>query len=449
MCTICRLLFVATGFFLLTSSANSLAQEPLILTLDKAIVMALEQNTSIQTSRIDIQIAQQQIRETTAIGLPQVSAALGYQYYLDVPTSLVPAEFFGGSPGEFAEIQFGTEQNLFASVSVDQIIFSGEYIVGLRAARIYRDLASHGLKRTELEVRTMTTETYLLSLLAKQNLQIVRENLTNMQQTLFETEKILEAGFTDPINADQLKLTVANLKNTVSGLERQYQVTLNLLKFQIGLDIMQGVELADDFERLMNNLSIDALSLQDFDPENHIDYRLTATQEAFTSMVLKREQSFFLPSLTASFVRQEMAMRNSFNFLKEGFPWFPTSYFGVNLNIPIFSSGMRSARVQQARLELDKARIATWQVNQTIRMQMEQSRSEFDTALEQYNNQKENLELAERILARTRIMHKEGMVTSLELTQSSDQLLSTQAGYLSAMFDLLNAKNKFEKAMGR
>ncbi len=449
MCQISRLLFLATGFALFTSFASALPPEPLILNLDKAIGMALEQNTVIQTSRIDIQIAQKQIKETTAIGLPQISAALGYQYYLDVPTSLVPAEFFGGSPGEFAEIQFGTEQNLFASLSVNQIIFSGEYIVGLRAARIYRDLASHGLKRTELEVRTMVTETYLLSLLAKQNLQIVRENLANMQQTLFETEKILEAGFTDPINADQIKLTVTNLRNTVSGMERQYQVTMNLLKFQIGLDIAQGVELADDFDLLMAGMSLEAFSAQDFYPENHIDYRMMASQEAFTTMVLKREQSFYLPNLTASFVRQEMAMRNSFNFLKEGFPWFPTSYFSVNLNIPIFSSGMRSARVQQARLELDKAKIATWQTNQMIIMQMEQAKSEFDTAMEQYNNQKENLGLAERILNKTQIMHREGMATSLELTQASDQLLSTQAGYLSAMFDLLNARNKYEKAIGR
>lgn len=419
------------------------------LSLEEAISLAYEKNTSLQTSRINIQIAQQQIRETTAIGLPQVSASLGYQYYLDVPTSLVPAEFFGGAPGEFAEIQFGTEQNLFASASIDQVVFSGDYIVGLRAARIYRELANQELQRNELEVKSLVTESYLLTLLSMQNMEIVSNNLANMERTLYETEKILEAGFTDPVNVDQLKLSVSSMKNRLLGLERQISSTMNLLKFQIGLEQAQPVELSDSLDNLLMQLASDALQTQYFNPEDHISFRLMATQEAFSTMVLRRQQSFFLPSLSASFVRQEMAMRNDFNFLKSGFPWFPTTYFSVNMNIPIFSSGMRSARVQQAKLELEKARLSTWQVNQSLTLQMEQARSDFDTAMEQYTNQKGNLELAARIMEQSRIMHKEGIVTSLELTQANDQLLATQSGYIAAIFELLNARNKLENALGR
>ena len=438
----CILLLFAAGW-------QARANDPLAISLDQAIQHASDRNQDILAGRLDIRSAQQQIRETTAIGLPQVSASVGYQYYLDVPISLVPAEFFGGQPGEFAEIQFGTEQNLFATATVNQIIFSGEYIVGLRAARIYRELARFSLQRTELEVRNMVTETYLLTLMTQSNLEIVRENLVNMETTLHQTSQTMEAGFTDPINVDQLKLAVSNLQNSISTLERQVQLTKNLLKFQAGIDMQQEVVLTDKLENLMEQISIDAGMTATFDPELHIDLMLFSTQEAFSRMVLKREQSFFLPSLNASFVRQEMAMRNEFNFLEGGFPWFPSTYFSVNLSIPIFSSGMRSARVQQARIDLEKASLATEQTRQMLIMQMEKALADFQTAVEQYQNQKDNLELARRIYDRTTIMHREGLASSLELTQASDQMESTHLGDLGAMFDVLNARNDLEKAMGR
>jgi outer membrane protein TolC len=419
------------------------------LSLQQARQTALENNRSIRTADLDVLIAGKQIREITASGLPQVSASLGYQYYFELPTSLIPAEFFGGKPGDFMEIQFGTEQNLTAAATINQLIFSGDYIVGLRAARIYRDLASQSRDRTALEVTTMVTETYFLGLMAIENLEVVRKNLENMRQTLSETRKILEAGFTDPINVDQLQLTVSNMEYNVSSLERQKSLALSLLKFQTGLPAEIDLRLTDTLEDLLRTISLDAAIGTGFDPDAHIDLRIMQSQEDFSTMVLRREQSFFLPSVSAFYTRQEMAMRDGFNFLDTGYPWFPSSFFGVNLNIPVFSSGLRSARVQQARIELEKARIGKEETRQALIVQMQQARADFETAMEQYLNQKENLELARRILERTTAMHREGLASSLELTQASDQLLGVQSNYLGAMAALLNAQNNLEKALGR
>jgi outer membrane protein TolC len=295
----------------------------------------------------------------------------------------------------------------------------------------------------------MVAETYFLVLMTVANLQIIRENLVNMRQTLFETEKVMEAGFTDPINVDQLSLGVANMQNSIANLERQRLLSLNLLKFQMGVDIEKEVVLSDTMEELFAGLTLEAGLVAEFDPQFHIDFRLLSTQAEFSKMVLRREQSFYLPSLDATFVRQEMAMRNEFNFFRSGSPWFPTTFFSLNLKIPIFSSGMRSARVQQARVELEKANLATEQVRQSLIMQMQKAQADYQTAVEQYQNQQENLELAKRIFERTSIMHREGLAGSLELTQASDQLLATQSNYLGSMFDVLNARNNLEKAAGR
>ena len=419
------------------------------LSLEEARAYALEHSTSMQRARADLDIAGKQVWETTAAGLPQISASLGYNYFIDIPTSLIPAEFFGGEPGEFEEIRFGTQHNLTASASIEQLLFDGQYIVGLRASRIFRELAAQNLHRSAREVRNTVTETYILVLLARDNLSVVSGNLENMRRMLHESRQLLEEGFTDPINVDQLQLNVANIENQLAALQRQKDVTTGLLKFQIGLELSQEVHLSDSLESLHGQLITNTMPGDSLLVEQHVDYQIAQSQEQMRFMALRREQSAYLPTLSASFVRQEMAMRDSFNFFDDSMAWFPNTYFAVNLNIPIFSSGMRSSQVQQARLELEKARLDRLEVNQALLLQLEEASSAFQTASDRYLNERENLELARRILQRTTIMYQEGMTGSMELTQANDQLLTTQANYYQALFDMLSAQNNMDKALGR
>ena len=440
---------ILSAVFFMLFVGSSAATSPVQLSLEEAQRIAIEYSSEMLTARADLQIAERQIWETTAAGLPQISASLGYNYFLDIPTSLIPAEFFGGEPGEFAEIQFGTQHNMTATASVEQLIFDGQYIVGLRAARIYRVLAEQSLQKSSLEVRNTVKETYYLALLATENLQIIRQNLQVMEKWLWETERMLEAGVTDPINVDQLQLAVSNIRNGISSLERQQLLTMNLLKYQMGLDLQTQIELSDGFDSLFEKALAKMAITEPLNKEQHIDYRLAGSREAMSLMVLRREQTAYLPSLSASFIRQEMAMRDGFNFFNSDKSWFPATYFAVNLNIPIFSSGMRSSQVQQARLELEKSRIAKEQISRALALQMQEALATLDTAREQYLNEKSNLELAGRILNRTNIMFREGMASSLELTQANDQLLTSQSNYLNAMFEVLDAQNQLEKALGR
>ncbi len=424
-------------------------QQPMELTLEQAIDYALQHNYNLENARADAEIASRQVWEITASGLPQVSGTVGYQYFLDLPTSLIPAEFFGGQPGEFSEIQFGTEQNLTATLSVNQLIFDGSYIVGLQAARIFRELSRQNYQRSEIEIKSLVTESYYLVLATTQNLEIVKENLGNIEKTLFETEKLFEEGFTDAINLDQLSLTVANLKNNITGLERQKKLTTDLLKFQIGLSVDKPVVLTETLEQMLAQISLEAFTMQNFDPQSHIDFRIMLSQEKMQLMELRRQKSFYLPSISGSYTRQESAQRNEFNFFESGQSWFPTSIVGLNINIPIFSSGLRSSRVKQAQLNFEKAKTNTRMIEQSLLLEKQEADNQIETAMDKYNSEKDNLRLAERILNRTTIMHKEGLASSLELTQASDQLLTTQANYINSIFELLNAKNKLDKVLGK
>lgn len=434
---------------LITGSLQGRAQQPMQMSLDQAIDHALKHNYELQNARADASIANRQVWEITADGLPQVNGSVGYQYFIDIPTTLLPMEIFGGPAGEFQPVRFGLTHNLNASLSVTQLIFDGSYIVGLQAARVYRELARQGYQKSEIEVRSLVTETYYIALATSQNLDIVSQNLENLENTLRESEILFEEGFTDAINVDQLRLTVANLKNNITNLTRQKAFTLDLLKFQVGMKVDQPLELSDNLQQLLSTLSLESMMASEFDFQSHIDYKLMMSQERMALMAMRRQKSFYLPSLSASYVHQQTAQRNEFSFLKSDEDWFPASIVGVNLNIPIFSSGLRWSRIQQAKLEHEKARTNTRMMEQNLLLQTQDARNQISTALDKYNSEKENLDLADRILRRTGIMHKEGLATSLELTQASDQFLTTQANYIQALFDLLNANNKLQKALGR
>ena len=429
-------------------SQNTSGGDRLQLTLQQTVDQAVEHSPHIISAAKDVEIAGERIKEITAAGIPQVNGSVGYQYYFEIPTSLVPAEFFGGEPGEFEEIRFGTEQTLNASVNVNQMLFDGSYIAGLRAARTYSRLADQNLERTELEVRNTVTETYFIALLGRDNLSIVRQNLANMKKILSETEKTVKTGFTDPINIDQIELSVSNMQNRLLNMERQYELTLNLLKYQTGIDMDTEIELSDTLGHLFGRMMVEALEGEEFRYQDHIDYRIMISRENLEHKYLKRERSLYLPRLNAMYTYQQMAMRNNFNFTDPEKPWFPSSFVSVSLSIPIFSGGMRSARVQQARLEVSKAETATRQVGESLKLQISEARAQFKTAMEKYISEKDNLKLAERILERTTTMHREGMAGSLELTQANDQLLATRGNYYSAMFEFVKAKNNLEKARG-
>lgn len=442
---------IAAGILLIfATSLESIAQQDsmMVLSLQKVQQLALEQNYQVKNSRKDLEIANKKVWETTAIGLPQISGSASYQQFLKIPVTLIPAEFFGGQPGTYAEMKFGTEYNISGSLTASQLVFDGAYIVGLQAARIYREMATLNIEKTETDVKSLVARSYFAARMFRESHDIAQENFININQTLRETEQTLKAGFVDEIQLEQLRLTATNLKNTIANLHRQTEVMEQLLKFQAGIDISQPIVLSDRLDELMEKLSLEALLAKEFMPDKHINLRLVKTQEQLMLMDYRRQKTSFLPSVAAFITYQESAQRGEFNFFEDWKPWFPSSIVGVSVNVPIFSSGMRASKVSQARLELEKAQNIRRLTEQSLFYEVAVNRSELQNAYEKFVNEKANIELAQKIYKHTQVRFNNGMASSMELTQASDQLLRAQSGYYSAVFNVLEAYEKLESALG-
>ncbi len=395
-------------------------------------------------SLLDIQTAQKQIKETLAIGLPQIESTIGYINNLKLATILIP-NFFEGKFDEMIPVQFGTQHNTNVNFIVSQLLFNGSYFVGLQAAKIYKQLANQNHERTKLNVLETVTNTYYLILVAEESERILSSNLSNLEKTHYEINELYKEGFVSETDADQVQISVTSLKNSLQAIERQKDVALKLLKFQMGLDLNEKIILTDRLEGILDTIDMDTLNNTGFNLEDNIDYNLLKTQEKLSEMDLKNEKMKDLPTISAFYNFQLNAQRNSFNFFSSEEDWYETQLLGINVNIPIFKSGSQKSRIQKAAIAVKQAQNAKQQAADGLSLEAARARSDLDSAYENYINTQANMKLSNKVYDVTLVKYKEGVTSSMDLTQAHGTFLAAQSEFIQAMSILLMAKNKLDR----
>ncbi len=416
-------------------------------TLEQAQAYALEHNYDYLNKEHDVVIAKKKVWETTAIGLPQVNAQADFKNFLDLPTTVVPANAFNpmAPADQLVGLKFGTDYNTTAQVSVSQLIFDGSYIVGLQAAKTYKELSGIQLQKTTVEVKEDVAQAYYTVLLAQENLKILDSSLAKIMELLDETEKIYQQGLVEEQNVDQLRLTKQNIENTLQNAKNQYQLAKNMLKFKIGYPINQPIELADAKEKFMENISIEIPN--EYSPNSSLDLRLAMTNEYLMRLNWRKEKYSFLPSVGAFFSHQQQNMTNDFEVFKSSTTWYPATLWGVTVKLPVFTSGMRLAKMAQAKLEYQKAQLQTMQAEQGLMLKFQTLKADLENAYNNYLNEKENLKLAEKIQRNTTLKYKEGLASSMELTQAQNQYLSTEGRYIQALLNVMIKQSELNKLL--
>ncbi len=438
------LVFLAQGTSLLAQNQLS---DTVYFSLEESVLYAMEHNLNAKNARLDVDAADKRVWETAATGLPQVNASVNYNYNINLATTLIPD--FLGDPSDQIEVQFGTKHYATAGILGNQLLFSGEYIIGLQTAKIFKEFSKRNKERTEQQVRQTVTENYYLVLLGESTLELLKANLDNVRLSYEETVKLYETGFVEEIEADQLEVALMDLQNSVLSTERQVRASQNLLKYQMGLDRKLTIVLTDGLHDQLARVDYEAAMGEEFTLEENLDYQILREQERLAYMDLKLKRSEYLPSLSAFYSMDFAAQRNEFNFLDENENWYRASMLGLSFNVPIFSSGMRRAGVSQKRISYEKARNNKVFAAEGLQVEFTQYKYDFANALERYRSDKKNLELSEKVVRVTKTKYDKGMASSLELTQVNNQYLQALTSYTGSMVELLNAKIKIDLLMNR
>jgi len=437
-------------FLLLLCASFGFSQDtPSSFTLQEAIEYALENNRTAKNAARDIEAAKQQKWETTATGLPQLDGNINYQNFLKQQVTVIPSEVLGGNPGEFSEVIFGTKQSTAATATLSQLLFDGSYLVGLQSAKVFLEISENAKIKTDLEVRKAVINAYGNVLLAEESITILEKNIEVLNKNLFEITKIYENGLEEQESVEQLQITLSNVQSSLNNATRLKEIAYQMLNITLGIEYDSTIVLLDNLESLtLKNIGIELLSDSN-EVTSTIDYKIAENEKESKELLLKLERSKALPKLDAFLNGSYNSFNDEFDFFNSSNKWFGASLFGVNLNIPIFSSGKRSAATQRANINLEKAKDDLTETEQRLKLQVDTSKSDFKFAIEEYDNKKRNLNLAERIEQKNQTKFFEGIASSFDLRQAQIQLYSAQQELLQAMLDVINTKAELETVLNK
>lgn len=449
----------------LSFSQNALQDSVLKFSINEAQEYAVKNSYKTTNASKDIAIAKKKVAQTIAIGFPQLNGSVKYMNYINIPTQLMPdfltpaidgilaghnlitEEEKNTATGEKFAVQFGSKNNLTAELTATQLIFDGSYIVGLQAAKTFVELSKDAYTKSEIEVKESVAQAYYLVLVTLENKKILDSTLANLKKSLNDSKKYFKSGFIEESDVDQFEILVSTMENKLNMVVRQIEITYKLLKFQMGLEPNQNIELTENIENLVELSIAENIASKSFDFKNHIDFKLLQTQEKIGILSLKKDKFGYLPSMACFISTSQNAQRNEFNFFDKGKDWYKTTIFGINLTIPLWDSGIKHYKIQQDKLNLEKTRVLQTQLSQALTLEVESAQSALETYTDQYASDQKNMKLAKKIYEKTLVKYNEGISSSLELTQAYNQYLTTQGTYLSTILELLKAKSNLTKAL--
>ena len=438
------------SIILLAAITFSQAQNQSRFGLQEAINFALQNNANIQKAQNNVLKAKKKVWETTAMGFPQVDGAASFQQFIKQPVNLLPAQIMNpqAPPGTYVPVKFGTEQNMKWSATLKQLIFSGSYLVGLQSSRTFKQISELVAIKTRQKVKAAVVNAYGNALLTDESIKIMQQNIEVVEQNLFEVKQMYKNGLVEQTDVEQMLITLSNLKNQLDYLQQMKTVAYEMLNFTMGRQLDATLELSDDIEKLKtDHMQLDLLQ-KPFEVNRNIDFLMAQNQEKAKKLQVKYEKTKALPTIAAFVNYGKNAYNNDFKFFDTTQNWYEQSLFGLNVNIPIFSSFSRSARLKQAKLAYDNAQIQVQEKTKELKLKYHKARHEYEHSFKNYDIAKDNLNLSEKIARKEQIKYKEGVGNSFQLNQARMQLYQAQQQYLQSIIEIINKKVVLENLLG-
>ncbi len=409
-------------------------QEKLSLDIEAAKEYALNFNKTIKNSGLSVVQSQEQLRETISTGLPQVNATTDYSNSLGAEISI---QFDENAPASKIPIKPTSNFNL----QVGQLIFNGSYIVGVQTAKLYQKMTEKNLEKTEQDIVSQVIESYYLVLVSGESLKILEANMKNLQEIYKKTEPMVSVGMMEKVELDQLSVQVNSLNNAMKSAERQYEMTQNMLRLQLGVSADTKLELTESLQDIMENTETNSLANGSFDIVQNIDYQLINVQEDMTEKQIDLQKAAYLPTISGYY-------NYTYKILKPAFDMSPPHVVGLQMNIPIFSSGERRAKVHQAKIDLEMAKNNKSMLEDQLSIQFKQLNFNILSAVESFENQKKNVEVSREVYKSLKTKYEQGIISSLELTTADNNYLQAESDYLTSMLEVLRAKNELNTLTG-
>ena len=406
------------------------APETLNLNLSEAQTYAVQQNRSLRNSSLAVQEAYASRWQTIASMLPQVDASYSYSDYLGYSATL-------SMGGQAVQISMPNVGALGVTASVG---LNGQAIVGVLLNNIAIDMKKLSLEKSESELRGSVMGSYV-SVLALQSISsLLDSSLLNIQALEAMTQRAVEAGAAEQTAADQIRVRVNTLKNSINTQKRNIELAMSSLKVLLDVPVETELVLTEKMDDMLSPERVLNLLGQDFRMENNLNYQLLQKQVDLAKKNVHMAGWAYGPTigLGYNFTDQQY-------YGQGGMRMTPPNVIQVSLKMPLWSSGKRAAGVVEKKIALEEAKNSLSETTDQLGIQYRQLCFNLTNAYETYLNEKENIEVSQRVFKSATEKFKYGTSSNLELTNASNDLISAQSSYVQSILSLVNAQVELEK----
>ena len=433
---------------LLILTSFSLKSQSQKLSLSECIDLAIENNENLKNSILEEKISKALSNEYLSIGFPQINFDGGIKYNHEVPKSLLDiSRFMPGVPeGTEQEVQFGQAYDGRVDLFVNQMIFNGSYFVGLSAAKELVKLSEKMTERNVIDIHESVSKAYYTTLNTKSRVDLVNSNIDRLDALLKQTKSLYENGFVEKLDLDRIQVSFNNLKSEKIKADRLYDLSLAVLKFQIGISVDKKIELIEEFnEELVTAFSFD---LNEFDYSKRIEYSILQTDKNLKFYELKNNRSQYLPQVYANYNYGYNTSASQSNIFFESDRWKKFGTFGLQVIFPIFDGFLKRSRINQSKFKIEQVENQMLFLERSINLQINQSLAAYQNSKESLKIASENLVLAQDVYFASEKKYAQGVGSNLELIDSNNSLKIAQNQYYNSLYESIISIIDIKKTLG-
>lgn len=431
---------------LLLSGSAAWAQQANEFSVKQAADYGLKNAVQVKNALLDVLIQQQSNRDITSAAYPDIKATGSFNDYLNIPTSLLPGEFFGGAAGTFIPVKFGTKYSATGGVALNQLLFDGQVFVGLQARKTSIDARQKAAEVTQENIKANIYKIYYQLVVSKTQIDLLDANIVRLQKLDHDTREIYKNGFAEKVDVDKLTVQIANLQTEKLKALNSVANGYMGLKVLMGMPIKDSLVLTDTLSDTQIKENI--LESSNYKYNDRKEYQLLELTNKLNTYNIKRYKLSQIPTLSLNANYNKQAQRTAFDFLKKG-DWFTTSYIGFSLNVPMFKGFSTRAKIAKSKLELQQTQNQLEGLKINIDNDVEVAKNNFTTAAATMDYQKQNMALAELVYEQTKKKYEIGTGSATEINTAQVELKTAQTNYISALYDAIIARVDLLKATGK
>ena len=400
------------------------------LSLKEAQDFAVKQNRTLRNASLAVQEAYAARWQTIASMLPQVDGSYSYSNYLGYSATL-------SMGGMDAKINMPNVGALGVTASMG---LNGQGIVGVLLNNIAIDMKKLSLEKSESELRGSVMGSYV-SVLALQSISnLLDSSLINIQELETMTQYAVKAGAAEQTSADQIRVRVNTLKNSINTQKRNIELATNSLKVLLDVPVETELVLTENIDEVLSPERVINLLAEDFNIATNLNYQLLKKQTELAKRNVHMAGWAYGPTISLAY-----NYANQQYYGEGGMRMTPPNVIQVSVKMPLWSSGKRAAGVVEKKIALEEAKNTLSETTDNLEIQYHQLCYNLTNAYETYLNEKDNIDVAQRVFASATNKYKYGANSNMELTNASNDLITAQSNYVQSILSLVNAQVELEK----